>query len=101
MERSNRELDQFAYVASHDLKTPLRAISLLAEWITNDAAPVLSPESREHLAKLNSRVRRMENLLNDLLDYSRAGRIWQEPEDVDLDSAPGAGTTFIFTWPLQ
>ncbi len=101
LERSNRELDQFAYVASHDLKAPLRAISLLAEWITNDAAPVLSPESREHLAKLNSRVRRMENLLNDLLDYSRAGRIWQEPEDVDLDSAPGAGTTFIFTWPLQ
>jgi PAS domain S-box-containing protein len=83
LERSNRELDQFAYVASHDLKAPLRAIALLSEWITEDAAPVLPPASLEHLAKLNGRIRRMDTLLDDLLDYSRAGRIREELEWVD------------------
>jgi PAS domain S-box-containing protein len=83
LERSNRELDQFAFVASHDLKAPLRSIVLLAEWITEDAGPALSPKSLQHLDKLNNRVRRMERLLDDLLAYSRVGRTSQPPERVD------------------
>jgi PAS domain S-box-containing protein len=81
--RSNQELDQFAYVASHDLKAPLRAIDHLAAWISQDAASLLPPTSRDHLEKLRGRIKRMEKLLEDLLAYSRAGRHLHEPEWVD------------------
>jgi PAS domain S-box-containing protein len=82
--RSNAELDQFAYVASHDLKAPLRAISHLAAWISEDAAPLLPENSREHLAKLQARIKRMDTLLDDLLAYSRAGRQRHPTEQVDM-----------------
>ena len=83
--RSNKELDQFAYVASHDLKAPLRAIDHLAAWISQDAASTLPPPSQEHLQKLRSRIRRMERLLDDLLAYS-PGRHLHEPEWVDTEA---------------
>ena len=83
LERSNRELDQFAYVASHDLKAPLRAIDNLAAWIAEDARPVLPAASQEHLDLLQGRVRRMEALLDSLLTYSRAGRHVGLAEPVD------------------
>jgi PAS domain S-box-containing protein len=82
LERSNRELDRFAYVASHDLKAPLRAIDNLSKWIEADAQDVLPPGSRAHLVKLRGRVQRMERLLDDLLAFSRAGRVQHAAEHV-------------------
>ncbi len=83
LQRSNLELDQFAYVASHDLKAPLRAIYQLSSWIAEDAGHLLPATSKEYLAKLQSRVHRLEALLNDLLAYSRAGRHQHPPGEVD------------------
>ncbi len=86
LERSNRELDQFAYVASHDLKAPLRGISNLTEWIEEDLGDALTAESRDHMRLLKVRVRRMEALIDGILSYSRAGRTRENAETVDVAS---------------
>ncbi|MBD2740635.1 PAS domain-containing sensor histidine kinase [Coleofasciculus sp. FACHB-1120] len=86
LERSNRDLDQFAYIASHDLKAPLRAIATLSEWIEEDLADKLTEDSREHLNLLRGRVHRMEALINGILQYSRAGRVQQQIETVNVSS---------------
>lgn len=81
-----RELDQFAYVTSHDLKAPLRGIGNLAQWIEDDLGGLLEGESAEHLRLLQRRVQRMEALIDGILTYSRAGRVKKEPETVDTGS---------------
>lgn len=71
---ATRDLDQFAYVASHDLKAPLRGIANLAQWIQDDLGERLPGESAEHIRLLQVRVRRMEALIDGILAYARAGR---------------------------
>lgn len=92
---SNRDLDQFAYVASHDLKAPLRGIANLAQWIEEDAAAVLSAESRAHLELLKGRVHRMEALINGILTYSRAGRTGERPVTVPVRELVSEVVEFI------
>lgn len=82
--RSNAALDEFAYVASHDLRAPLRDIDNLAQWIAGDVGDRLPAASLRHFQLLQRRIRRMENLLEDLLQYSRAGRVFGETEEVDV-----------------
>ncbi len=84
LERRNSELDQFAYVTSHDLKAPLRAISNLAEWISEDLTGQIPAESQRQLALLRSRVQRMEALINGLLEYSRVGRRERQLTEVNV-----------------
>jgi PAS domain S-box-containing protein len=74
LEHRNRELEQFAYVASHDLKAPLRAIANLSEWIEEDLDGQLPDENQHQMRLLRGRVLRMEALINGLLEYSRIGR---------------------------
>lgn len=83
LERSNRDLDQFAYVASHDLKAPLRAISTLSAWIEEDLDDKISDDERDQLRLLRSRVQRMDALIEGILQYSRAGRLATGVETVD------------------
>lgn len=84
LQRSNRELDQFAYITSHDLKAPLRGIANLSRWIEEDMAPHLTDETREHMDLLRGRVRRMEALIDAILEYSRIGRVKGRPERVEV-----------------
>jgi light-regulated signal transduction histidine kinase (bacteriophytochrome) len=77
LKRSNQDLDQFAYVTSHDLKAPLRAIANLSEWLEEDLADQLGEDSREHLHLMRKRVHRMGALIDGILQYSRAGRVEQ------------------------
>lgn len=85
LERSNKELDQFAYVTSHDLKAPLRAISNLVTWIEEDSKDKLDENIKANMELLKSRVKRMENLINGILEYSRIGRIKGTIERVDFE----------------
>lgn len=89
LEEAYRELDQFAYVASHDLKAPLRGIANLAQWIQDDLGQHLDAESAEHMRLLQGRVRRMEALIDGILAYSRAGRAPSKPELVDVGQLVG------------
>jgi len=82
LRRRNQELDQFAYVVSHDLKAPLRAIANLSEWLEEDLNDKLTPDTRHQLDLLRGRVHRMEALITGLLQYSRAGRLDGQPETV-------------------
>lgn len=84
LERSNADLEEFAYAASHDLKAPLRAISHLVQWIGDDIEATASAETIENLKLLRGRAARLQMLLDGLLAYSRVGPTQSVTEDVDI-----------------
>ena len=74
LERANQELENFAYMVSHDLKAPLRGLSSLASWLEEDYSGQLDDQGREYLADLTGRTRIMHNFIDGILKYSRVGR---------------------------
>lgn len=81
----NEELTHFAYVVSHDLKAPLRGIKLITEWLCADYGDKLGDDAKEQMGLLQSRVARMHNLIDGVLQYSRVGRIKEDMVAVDLN----------------
>ena len=98
VESANKELKDFAYVVSHDLKAPLRGIKTLADWITTDYADKLDGNGKEQIGLLSKRVDRMHNLIDGVLRYSRVGHAREKqiqvnlnevvPEVIDMVSSP-------------
>ena len=85
LERSNKELDDFAYITSHDLKEPLRGIHNFSRFLVEDYAPLLGEEGNEQCQTIMRLSQRMEELINTLLYFSRIGRTDLAIHDVDLD----------------
>lgn len=86
LQTANEELGNFAYVTSHDLKAPLRAIGSLSQWLAADYADKFDDEGRQHMALLLSRVKRMDRLIDGILQYSRVGRLRETASNVDLNA---------------
>jgi light-regulated signal transduction histidine kinase (bacteriophytochrome) len=86
LERSNKELDDFAYIASHDLKEPLRGIHNHSRFLLEDNASKLDEDSVGRLNRLTYLSQRMEKLVNDLLYFSRLGRHELAIQPADLNA---------------
>ena len=85
LQRSNRELEDFAYVVSHDLKAPLRGITSVSTWLKEDYAAKFDEEGKHQLDLLKSRAMRMDALISGILQYSRIGSVEEAEEPVDLN----------------
>ena len=85
LKRSNRDLELFAYVASHDLKEPLRMVSSYAQLLKRSATPILPDKELTYLGYLSDGATRMQVMLDDLLSHSRVGKERQREQNVDLN----------------
>ena len=81
----NKELKDFASIVSHDLKAPLRGIKSLATWILGDCSDNLGEQGNEQMNLLLGRVERMYNLIDGVIQYSKAGRTEEKIVQVNLD----------------
>jgi two-component system, LuxR family, sensor kinase FixL len=87
LEAANSELKDFAYIVSHDLKAPLRAIGSLSQWLYSDYKDKFDEDGKTQLDLLVNRVQRMQNLIEGILEYSRVGRVREQRDLVSLDAA--------------
>jgi PAS domain S-box-containing protein len=85
LEETNKELDNFAYIVSHDLKAPLRGIGSLANWLITDYKDKLDEEGADIINLLVNRVERMKNFIEGILQYSRVTRVKENYVEIDLN----------------
>lgn len=85
LKRSNEELEQFAFVASHDLQEPLRKITSFSNLIREKSEAVLEDDTRDYMLRMDKAASRMKKLIEDLLQYSRVTRRSSQFQAVDLD----------------
>jgi signal transduction histidine kinase len=84
LKRKNKDLDDFAYVVSHDLKAPLRGIDNIINWMEEDHGSDLNPDIGKSIELIRGRSKRLENMINGLLAYARIGKSKKQVEDVDV-----------------
>lgn len=94
-ETANGELKEFAYIVSHDLKAPLRAIDSLTGWIVEDYEELLDDEGKDLILTLKERVTTMNQLIDGILQYSRISRGNSKAEEVDLNEI------ITYAWALE
>jgi signal transduction histidine kinase len=86
LQQKVKDLDEFSYIASHDLKAPLRGISIMSGFLLKDYQDKLGPEGKEQLTLLSAQVLKMNNLIDGILQYSREGRKNDKKSSVDINA---------------
>ncbi|CEJ44317.1 sensor histidine kinase [Umezakia ovalisporum] len=95
LQRSNHELDAFAYIASHDLKEPLRGIHNYSNFLIEDYGDTINEEGRQKLKTLIRLTQRMEDLIDSLLHFSRLGRVDLSMQLTDLNDVLHRSLDFL------
>ncbi|MFC1793429.1 PAS domain S-box protein [Planctomycetota bacterium] len=86
LRRANKELQEFAYITAHDLKTPLRGIGTLADWLSTDYADKFDEQGKKQVTLLVEKAKQMSALIDGIMQYSKLGHTSPQKRQVDLNT---------------